>query len=141
MSKKIPPPPFFTGPEWQGFNRWLLEVTSVLSNQGGINPDEVDGLPALFDQVATNTDDITALNNTVDNQNGQIGAVQADVTGLQNSVATINGQITTLSARAQVLNGITAPGTGLGNVSDWYADTVAKHVYVKTAVGTWTLIV
>lgn len=141
MAQKIPPPPQLTGPEWQLFNRWLLEVTSIISNEGGINPDQVDGLPALFVEVAGNTTDITNL------QGGQ-AASDADIVTLQNNVVAINaalgvinGQLTTLGARAQVFNGVGAPAAGLGNVNDWYANIgggVGARVYVKTGVATWT---
>ena len=141
MVQKIPPPPQFTGPEWQSFNRWLLEVTSVLSNTGGINPDQVDGLTALFNEVAVNTSDITILENTQGGQTAQINALQLQITALQNSVAIINGQITTLSARGELLFGAGVPAGGLGKVNDWYGDTagaVGARVFIKKAVGVWT---
>lgn len=141
MAQKIPPPPFLSGPEWEGFNRWLLEVTSILSDEGGIDPTEVTGLPDVITQVGTNTTNITALQGTTGGQGGQIAALQAQVTALQTDVATINGQITTLSARAQVLNGVGVPGAGLGNVNDWYANiggAVGARIFVKTGVATWT---
>lgn len=140
MAQKIPPPPQFTGPEWQLFNRWLLEVTSVLSNTGGIDPAEVTGLSALFTQVAANTTDITTLEGELSGQGGDISALQAAVAGLAASIATINGQITTLASRNQVFNGIVAPLAGQGVNGDWYGDTVAKHIYIKVA-GAWVLII
>lgn len=141
MVQKIPPPPQFTGPEWQSFNRWLLEVTSILSNTGGINPDQVDGLTALFAEVAVNTTDITTLQSGQAGQAGDISALQASIVSLQGQITTINGQITTLSARGEVLNGVGAPAAGLGKVSDWYANIgggVGARIYVKTGVVTWT---
>lgn len=141
MSQKIPPPIPLTGPEWQTFNRWLLELTSILSNEGGINPDEVAGLPELFTQVATNTADIIVLEAGQTGQGGDIATLQTDVATINGEIATINGQITTLSNRAQVLNGAGAPAAGLGSVNDWYANIgggVGARIYVKTAVGTWT---
>lgn len=45
-----------------------------------------------------------------------------------------------LSSTPLVRNGSGAPAGALGNVSDWYADTTNKHIYVKTASATWTLI-
>jgi len=142
MAQKIPPPPQFTGPEWQSFNRWLLEVTSVLSNEGGISPDEVTGLPLLFSEVATNTTDIAALEGTTGGQGAQIGTLQAQVTNIDSvEIPAINGQITSLNSRAQVRNGVGAPTAGLGNVNDWYANIgggVGARIYVKTGVATWT---
>lgn len=148
MAQKIPPPPFLTGgnqqPDWQAFNRWLLEVTSVLSNEGNINPDEVEGLPLLFSQVATNTVDISALEGTTGGQSFEITALQNQISGpggINDQIGVINGQLTTLAARAQVFNGVTAPAAGLGNVNDWYArvgGAVGARIYIKTAIGTWT---
>lgn len=141
MAQKIPPPPYFAGPEWEGFNRWLLELTSILSNQGGINPEEVTGLPAVITQVGANTAGIAALGLTVAGQGGDINSLETSVTTLQGDIVTINGQLTTLGARAQVLNGIIDPAPGLGSVNDWYANTVgaAGHrIFVKTGVATWT---
>jgi hypothetical protein len=53
-----------------------------------------------------------------------------------------------VSARSQVFNGKAAPDPKLGHAGDWYANTVAKHIYVKTVTGTppntvdvWTLII
>ena len=141
MAQKIPPPPQFTGPEWQSFNRWLLEVTSVLSNTGGINPDQVDGLTALFAEVAVNTADINTLEATTGGQGAAIGFLQSEITTLQGNVATINGQITTLSARGELLFGAGVPAGGLGKVNDWYGNTagaVGARVFIKKAPGVWT---
>ena len=141
MVQKIPPPPQFTGPEWQSFNRWLLEVTSVLSNTGGINPDQVDGLTALFAEVAVNTSDIAGLEAGQGGQSAQIASLFGIVNGLANSIATINGQITTLSARGELLFGAGVPAAGLGKVNDWYGDTAGAagaRVFIKKAVGVWT---
>lgn len=141
MVQKIPPPPEFTGPEWQSFNRWLIEITSILNNTGGINPDQVTGLTALFAEVAVNTSDITTLQGDQASQAGQINTLFANITALINSIATINGQITTLSARGELLFGAGAPAAGLGKVNDWYGNTagaVGARVYIKKAVGVWT---
>ncbi len=141
MALKIPPPPQFTGPEWQSFNRWLLEVTSILSNTGGINPDEVTGLPQLFTQVATNTTDITNLEGGQSGQAAEILALQGNIGTINGEIATINGQLTTLGARAQVYHGTADPAAGFGNVDDWFANTAggAGHrIFVKTGAATWT---
>lgn len=141
MAQKIPPPPQFTGPEWQSFNRWLLEVTAVLSNTGGINPDQVDGLTALFAEVAVNTADIAGLEGSSGGQAASIATLFGLVNGLTISIATINGQITTLSARGELLFGAGVPAAGLGKVNDWYGDTaggVGARVFIKKVVGVWT---
>lgn len=141
MAQKVPPPPQLTGPQWQSFNRWLLEVTSILSNTGGIDPTEVTGLPAVITQVGTNTEDIATLEAGQGGQAGDIATLQGDVGTINTEIGTVNGQITSLSARAQVLNGVGAPNAGLGNVNDWYANIgggAGARIYVKTAAGTWT---
>ena len=141
MALKIPPPPLLTGPQWQAFNRWLLELQSVLSNTGGIDPTEVTGLPAVITQVNTNTTDIATLEGGQGGQGAQIAVLNSDVSTLQGEISTINGQITTLEANGVLRSGSGAPAGGLGNVLDWYGDITNHHVYVKTAVATWTQIV
>lgn len=141
MVQKIPPPPFFSGPEWQAFNRWLIELTSILSNEGGIDPNQVTGLPALFIEVTGNTSDIAALQTAQGGQATQIAAIQTHLTTIDNEITTINGQITALGARGEILNGVVDPAAGLGKVNDWYANTAgaAGHrIFVKTGVATWT---
>lgn len=141
MVQKIPPPPPFSGPEWQVFNRWLLELTGILGNEGGINPDEVSGLPALFTAVAVNTANILTLQGSSGSQAADIATLQGQVTAIFASIATINGQITTLNARGELLFGAGAPAAGLGKVNDWYGDTagaVGARVFIKKAVGVWT---
>lgn len=140
MALKIPPPPPIASADPQ-FNRWLLELTSILSNQGGIDPSEVTGLPSVITQVGVNTADIANLGGDIGNQGAAISVLQSDVTTINSAISTINGQITSLSARAQLLNGANAPTIADGNNNDWWASTGAtKHVYVKLA-GAWVLIV
>jgi hypothetical protein len=141
MVQKIPPPPPFSGPEWQVFNRWLLELTGILGNEGGINPDEVSGLPALFTAVAVNTASIAALQGSSGSQAAAITTLQGQVTTLFASLATVNGQITTLNARGELLFGAGLPAAGLGKVGDWYGDTAGAagaRVFIKKVVGVWT---
>lgn len=140
MALKVPPPPPMATSNPQ-FNRWLLELTSILSDQGGIDPSEVAGLPELITQVATNTTDIATLETGQGGQGTAIATLESDVITINTEIVTINGQITTLSARAQPLNGVGVPNPGLGNVNDWYANIgggAGARIYVKTAVGTWT---
>lgn len=141
MAQKVPPPPQFTGPEWQSFNRWLLEVTSVLSNTGAIAASEVEGLLAAYAEIALQAADIVALQGTTGSQAADITALAASIAALDASITTINGQITTLSARGELLFGAGPPAAGLGKVNDWYGNTagaVGARVYIKKAVGVWT---
>lgn len=142
MALKIPPPPYFAVEKLlPGFNRWLLEMTSILSNQGGIDPSEVTGLPQVITQVGTNTTNITALEGQTGGQGSAIAALQNEITVIDSEIATINGQITSLSSRAQLFNGVGAPNPGLGNVNDWYGNltgAAGARVFIKTAVATWT---
>ena len=138
MALKIPPPPPIASADPQ-FNRWLLELTSILSNQGGIDPSEVTGLPTLITQVGTNTTDIATLETGQGGQGTEITILQSNVATLGSEIATINGQITTLQTRNQVLHDTAAP-VALSADGDWFADTTAKHIYVQVA-GAWVLIV
>ena len=134
MVQKLPPPPQFAGPEWQAFNRWLIELTSVLADNGGVNPNVIDGYPALVTQVGENASDITSLTNSM-------ALVFAQVSALTNSLALANSSITTLSARAQVFQGSGAPAPALGTTNDWYANVggaAGSRIYIKTAPATWT---
>lgn len=134
MTQKLPPPPQLTGPQWQSFNRWLLELTSILEASGGIAPDTIPGYTDLQAQV-------TALSGTVGGQAGTISSLQFQVTLLSASLAIANASITTLSARAQVFQGAGAPAAGLGAVNDWYANVggaVGARIYIKTAPAVWT---
>lgn len=140
-AQKFPPPPYLAAddPKSQQLNRWLLELQSILNDQGGIDVSQIQGLPAVIAQVATNTADIATLEGSSGGQAAQIAVLQASVNSLTISVATINGQITTLSARNQVFNG-TVPPVALHASGDYYVDTTAKHLYVQVS-GAWVLIV
>ena len=140
MALKIPPPPLLTGPQWQAFNRWLIELQSVLSNTGGIDPTQVVGLVALEAQVATNTTDIATIETELGGQGGSLAALTANVATNTASIATLFSDVTTLQSNPVVRNGVGGPAGGLGNINDWYADTANAKIYVKTAVGTWTVV-
>jgi hypothetical protein len=124
MTIKFPPPPDM-GRDNQKLNRWLIELQSILNNQGLIDPNSIPGLPGNYQQTGNNTIDIANLTDIV-NALGAIVAVNVvDIAALQ--------------ARNSVLSGIIAPVVGLGVDGDWYADTVTGTVYVKV-LGAWTVV-
>ena len=140
MSQKIPPPPPIANMD-PTFNRWLLELTSILEAGGSIDPNSVAGLPQVIAQSAANAAAITVLQGEVGGNTGDITTLQGEVTTIDGEIITINGELTTLGARAQVLNGVVDPANGLGSVNDWYANTAgaAGHrIFVKTGAATWT---
>jgi hypothetical protein len=149
MALKIPPPPPFASGNAEdfvrmlpAFNRWLLELTSILANDGGIDPDTIDGYPALVLQVGENTAAIAANDNDISSLQAGLNSANAAISGLDTRVTAAEGNITTLQARNQVFfgNGV-APGAGLGVVGDWYANVggaAGARIYIKTAVATWT---
>lgn len=139
--QKIPPPPEFTGPQWQSFNRWLLELTGILAAGGGIDPNSIDGFDALEAQVAANTLAITALQGTVTALQAQVSTNTADIAANTASISALAGSITTLAARGELLFGTGAPAAGLGKVNDWYGDTAGAagaRVWIKKVPGVWT---
>ena len=148
MTQKIPPPPPIASGDvasfinsLPAFNRWLLELTSILANSGGIDPNNIDGFTALQDQVTQNTADIATLQGQVGALNLAVLLLQGQVNNLLTRMAAAEGNITTLQARSQVFNGAGAPAGGLGVVGDWYANIgggVGARIYIKTAVATWT---
>jgi len=125
-----------TDPQFQQLNRWLIEIQSILNSQGQIDPDNIVGLPTTYNQVGDNTVDIQTLFAAVQAQSVAINSNTANI-------ATNTANIAALAARNQVYNDVVAPDNALGIVGDWYArtDVGNKHIYVKTAVATWTLIV
>ena len=141
MTLKIPPPPFLTGPQYAGFNRWLLELTSILQATGGIDPNSVAGLAEVIAQSAANAAAIVVLQALTASQGADISTLQGDVTTLQGDVVTINSALTTLGARAQLFNGSGAPAGALGNINDQYTDITNKHIYTKIGATAWLLIV
>lgn len=138
---KVPPPPQLTGPEWQLFNRWLLELTAILDASGGVDPTQIPGYGTLQTQVAQNTSDIQTAELNISSLAAGQGTQGTAVASLQNRMTTAEGNITTLAARAQVLNGAAAPTVADGLDGDWWAKTSAPtHIYVKVA-GAWVTIV
>jgi hypothetical protein len=141
MALKIPPPPPIANKD-PAFNRWLLELTSILNASGGIDPSSVTGLPAVEAQVTTNTANIATLQGTTGGQGSAITTLQGQVTTINGEIVTINGQLTTLGARNQVLNGAGVPAAGLGNNGDLFLNNTGgagTRLYGKIA-GAWVSI-
>lgn len=134
MVAKFPPPPTLPQ-QFQQLNRWLIELQSILNSQGLIEPDQVDGLPALFTQVAALATQVAALA-------AQVATNTANIATNTANIATNTANIATLAARNQILNGTGAPGAGLGNNDDMYIDnagsTPGALLYIKIA-GAWVV--
>ena len=148
MVAKFPPPPTLPQ-QFQQLNRWLIELQSILNSQGLIEPDQVDGLPALFTQVAALATQVAALAAQVATNTANIATNTANIaTNTANiatntaNIATNTANIATLAARNQILNGTGAPGAGLGNNDDMYIDnggsTPGDLLYIKIA-GAWVV--
>lgn len=136
---RIPPPPPIANVD-PAFNRWLLEVTSVLAAAGGVDPTQIPGYTDLQTTVATHTTEITALQGTTGGQGNAITVLQGEISVINGEIITINGQLTSLGARSQVFNGTADPASGFGNVGDWFANTsggAGHRIFVKTGVATW----
>jgi hypothetical protein len=142
MALKLPPPPQLPvsfGGFGQQLNRWLLEIQSILNSQGLIDPDEVQGLPALFTQVATLAGEVATLTTQVATLTTQVATNTANIATNTANIATNAANIATLTARNQILNGSGVPASGLGNNGDLYInDTggVGSYLYGKIA-GVW----
>ena len=134
MVAKFPPPPTLPQ-QFQQLNRWLIELQSILNSQGTIDPSSVDGLPALFTQVAGLATQVVALA-------AEVVTLTAEVATNTTDIATNTANIATLTARNQILNGTGAPAAGLGNNDDMYIDnagsTPGALLYIKIA-GTWVV--
>lgn len=135
MPLKLPPPPLFTGPQWEGFNRWLLELTSILSSAGDIDPSTVIGLLDAYAQIAQNTSDISSLGSQLTGVNQSISQLSIDISNLAL-------RTTILEARAQIRNGAGVPSAGLGNDGDLYLNNTGgagTRLYGKIG-GAWVSI-
>ena len=113
-----------------------------LANNGGIDPNSIDGYSALVAQVADNTVNIAALQGTTGGQAFAIATLQGQVATLTAGLAAANASITTLGARAQVFNGALGagvPNNAIGADNDWFYNrtgAVANRLFIKLA-GAW----
>ncbi len=130
---RVPPPPKWAVDD-PTFNKWLIDLTQIINSGGGsIDPSLIPGYDALVATVNLHSTQIAS--NTVN-----IAANTSAIATINSVIASLQIAVNSLLVRSQVRNGIVAPGAGLGNNGDWYADTVAKHIYVKVT-GAWVLIV
>jgi hypothetical protein len=126
-----PPPPIAENDPI--FNRWLHDMFQYISvNIGGIAKNAQD--------IAINAANIAANTSNIAANAANIATNTTNIATNTSAIATHSGQIAALSARSQVFYGTAAPAAGLGVNGDWYSDTAAKHIYVKSG-GAWTLIV
>ncbi len=137
---KMPPPPPVAKLD-PALNRWFLDLQSFINSGGGtIDPSLIPGYDALIAQVNLQTSQINSLLVNVAANTSSIHTLQTSITALTAMITALTARVTTLEARPIVRNGTTAPGGGLGNNGDWYADTNNLHIYVKVT-GAWVLIV
>jgi hypothetical protein len=142
----VPPPPPIAVND-PTFNRWLHDLESLIHQGAGIYTGQIPGWDTLVatvashsDQIANNTLNIAA--NTV-NIAANTAAIATNTAAIATHTSEINANtasIAALTTRSQVFNGAGAPGAGLGVNGDWYTDTTAHHIYVKSS-GAWVLIV
>lgn len=138
MVLKLPPPPQLPisfGGFGQQLNRWLLEIQSILNSGGTIDPSNVDGLEALFTQVAALAVQVATLAT-------EVAMLTTEVATNTANIATNTASIATLTARNQILHGTGVPAAGLGNNDDMYIDnagtTPGALLYIKIA-GAWVV--
>jgi hypothetical protein len=124
MPIKFPPPPFLTGQKFQGLNRWLLDIQSVLAASGLISPNSVDTLPATTAQVATNTANIATIN--------------GEIATLNTEVATLQAQYS-FGAWVPSLQGSTLGGTPTYTVQSGTWEKVGRMVTARFSVATSAL--
>lgn len=144
--RKMPPPPPIAQND-PVFNRWLHDLMAFIKEGGFIDPGVIPGYDVLVSTVHTHTTQISSLTIDVASLTSQVGvhtsqiASLFSITSLHTTEINLNAaNIALLFDRPQVRNGIVAPVAALGSDGDWFADTVAKHIYVRTG-GTWVLIV
>lgn len=108
MTQKIPPPPQIAS-QFPELNRWFVEIQSILSNNGGIDPDQLNGLEQGFAEIEN-----------------QIVDLQRSISILQLGLQTTNQRLR---------NSPTLLADSIGVDGDWLAVTAtgARGVYVKVA--------
>lgn len=135
MVLKLPPPPQLPtafGGFGQQLNRWLLEIQSILNSQGTIDPSQIEGLPALFTQVATLAAEIVTLT-------AEVATNTTNIVTNTAAIAANAAAIVALEGRNQILNGAGVPAAGLGTNGDLYINNTgapATFLYGKIA-GAW----
>jgi hypothetical protein len=148
MTIKFPPPPQLPisfGGFGQRLNRWLIEIQSILDSQGLIDPSNVNGLPALFTQVATLAGEVATLTAEVATNTADIVTNTANIATLTAEVAANSAAITALQARNQILNGAGVPISALGNNGDMYINNTGggiganNNLYAKIG-GAWSAL-
>jgi hypothetical protein len=160
LLKKMPPPPPIAQND-PVFNRWLHDLTAFISETGAINPGVIPGYDVLISTVHTHTIQISSLTVDVSSLTSQTAVNTSNIATLTSQVGVNTSNIATLfsttaahtdqinanaanisalTIRSQVLNGGGVPSAGAGIDGDWFADTVALHIYVKVG-GFWILIV
>lgn len=145
MTLKLPPPPQLPisfGGFGQQLNRWLLEIQSILNSGGTIDPSSVDGLPALFTQVAALAGEVATLVTEVAANTANIATNTANIATNTANIATNTAAIAALQANPIIRSGTGAPAAGLGNNDDLYIDNAGSSpgslLYIKVA-GSWVV--
>ncbi len=118
-------------------NRWLLELTSILSADGNVDPDNINVLP---EAVQANTAAIQSLSNQVAALNTRVTSIEVSLYSLDARMSAAESAIVQLQNLPRVYSGAGAPSGGIGRDGDWYAQTTFPFgVNVKVG-GAWVLV-